>query len=499
MRLLKELKVRAKIAVFPGLFVLVIAVLFFTTQWSNNNSRDHLNKIHTAYIPYNELSNRLQIIQEDMQRSFQDGVASMDEFYIDGTIQLYDEFHTLCDSANQLLGGFENVKIDSALLVLDKYYPLAVSSSKNMITGNMGEEVSRDMELMITELNVLKRLLNEISASSEFLLQQAFDEANEQSSNLAMVINGVLLFSLAIFITVSIIISRFIVNGLKLSIKYLLRLAQGDLSFRIEEEITNNKDEIGDISRAINMLVSKLSEIIVGVQQEANEITKISGHLSVTSEKISTGSNDQAASVEEISSTMEEIAANIDQTSEYSVKTEKIAVSSAGDMRRVSEAAVNSLNSVTSIAEKINMITDITFQTNILALNAAVEAARAGEHGKGFSVVAAEVRKLAERSKVAAEEIVALAKMSVEQTTNSKDLTEGSIPQIQTTAQWIQEISSASLEQRNGVKQVNESVQLLSVVAQQNALSSEEMASASDELMKKADKFSKLIGYFKVS
>ncbi|MGQ1948678.1 methyl-accepting chemotaxis protein [Geofilum sp. OHC36d9] len=499
MRLLKELKVRAKVATFPGLFVFVIAILFFIIQWSNNNSRHHLNEIQQAYVPYSEICKRLLIIQGNMQRSFQDGVAVMDESYIDATIKLYDEFYTLSDSAVQLLGGIKSVKIDSALLVLDKYYPLAVSSSKNMIAGNMGEEVSRDMELMITELNVLKRLLNEISASSEILLQQAFDEANEQSSNLAMIINGVLLFSLAIFITISIIISKSIVNGLKLSIKYLLRLAQGDLNFRIEEEITNNKDEIGDISRAINMLVSKLSEIIVGVQLEANEINKISGHLSVTSEKISTGSNDQAASVEEISSTMEEIAANIDQTSEYSVKTEKIAVSSAGDMRRVSEAAVNSLNSVTSIAEKINMITDITFQTNILALNAAVEAARAGEHGKGFSVVAAEVRKLAERSKVAAEEIVALAKMSVEQTTNSKDLTEDSIPQIQTTAQWIQEISSASLEQRNGVKQVNESVQLLSVVAQQNALSSEEMASASEELMNKAEKFSKLIGYFKVS
>ncbi|TLX71848.1 hypothetical protein E9993_19795 [Labilibacter sediminis] len=252
------------------------------------------------------------------------------------------------------------------------------------------------------------------------------------------------------------------------------------------------------MSRAINTLVQKLSEVLRGVQGEAIEIANTSQQLSRSSEQIAEGSNEQAASVEEISSTMEEIASNIDQSSEYSLQTEKIAISSVQAIKQVREASQDSLDSVSSISDKISIINDITFQTNILALNAAVEAARAGEHGRGFAVVAAEVRKLAERSKVAAEDIVKFAGNSVDTTQNSNELTFKVIPEIEKTSELIQEISSASIEQKNGVSQVNMSVQQLNHIAQQSASASEEMASSAEGLSAQAQKLTHLISYFKL-
>jgi methyl-accepting chemotaxis protein len=213
---------------------------------------------------------------------------------------------------------------------------------------------------------------------------------------------------------------------------------------------------------------------------------------------MSQGASEQASSVEEVSSTMEQIAANVEQNTENAQQTEKISISAQMGISEVSEGANKAVEASRVIAQKIQIINDIAFQTNILALNAAVEAARAGEHGKGFAVVAAEVRKLAERSKVAADEIVGL-------TQNSLELAEGAgskmaeiLPDIEKTTKLVQEIAAASLEQNNGAGQVNSAVQQLNSVTQQNAAASEELATNAEELASQAQQLKDLVSYFKV-
>ena len=148
------------------------------------------------------------------------------------------------------------------------------------------------------------------------------------------------------------------------------------------------------------------------------------------------------------------------------------------------------------IANKISIIEEIARQTNLLALNAAIEAARAGEHGKGFAVVAAEVRKLAERSQKAAGEINQLSATTLKVSEKSGEMLDKLVPDIQRTAELVQEITAASKEQDTGAEQINKALQQLEQVIQQNASASEEMASTTEELTGQSDQLVSALSFF---
>jgi methyl-accepting chemotaxis protein len=190
--------------------------------------------------------------------------------------------------------------------------------------------------------------------------------------------------------------------------------------------------------------------------------------------------------------------ATIKQNSDNAQQTERIALKSATDATESGKAVTDTVGAMKNIAEKISIIEEIARQTNLLALNAAIEAARAGEHGKGFAVVAAEVRKLAERSQVAAGEISQLSSSSVEVAERAGLMLAKLVPDIQKTAELVQEISAASKEQTSGADQINGAIQQLNQVIQTNAGAAEEMASTSEELATQAQQLQTTISFFKV-
>jgi len=271
-------------------------------------------------------------------------------------------------------------------------------------------------------------------------------------------------------------------------------VADGDLSVDVSK-----LDEKNELDSAVKKMIVNLSQIIGNILGGADNITIASQQMSGASTDLSQSSSEQAASVEEISSSMEEMSANNQQNTDNAKETEQISNKAATSIISVGEASRKSLESVKNIADKISVINDIAFQTNILALNAAVEAARAGEHGRGFAVVASEVRKLAVKSKDAAEEIVSLATTSVQHTEEASKMTENLHPEIQKTSMLVQEISASSEEQNTGYIQINNAIQQLNAVTQQNAASAEEMATGSEELASQAEQLKQVIAYFKTS
>ncbi len=325
------------------------------------------------------------------------------------------------------------------------------------------------------------------------IISVATQEVYASINALRNVVVGIVFFTLVIFIIILSIFSRSITKPLQKGVMFSNLVADGDLRTSLA---IDQKDEVGELANALNRMTLKLREVVTQIETGATSIADASQQFSLSSQQLSHGANTQASAVEQISSSMEEMVSNINQVSENARQTEKIAISATINMAQVKTSALDSMQAVKLIAEKIKIITDIAFQTNILALNAAVEAARAGEQGRGFAVVAAEVRKLAERSKIAADEIVSLSKQGVSLSEKSASLAESILPEMEKTTSLVQEITAASAEQVLGAEQVNNSIQQLNEITQENAASAEEMATSAEELTSQSEQFVEIIGYF---
>jgi methyl-accepting chemotaxis protein len=341
----------------------------------------------------------------------------------------------------------------------------------------------------------LRSTIHKVEPAVEKMINEVEDIIQTEDARSVMLIYILLIIGLAVASLISFFVIRSIITSMKHAVETLDKISRGNLDFEIT---IASRDEIGTLLTSMKSMMTKLKEIITGIRMASFNITAASSEMNSSAQQMSEGATEQASSVEEISSSMEQMAANVQQNTDNATQTEKIAKNAVKEISEGNEAVHKTVQSMKTIANKISIIGEIARQTNLLALNAAVEAARAGEHGRGFAVVAAEVRKLAERSQEAAGEINGLSFSSVEVAQKSGELLNNIVPGIQRTAELVQEITAASVEQNSGSEQINSAIQQLNQVVQSNASTAEELAATAQELNAQSEQLTEMISFFNI-
>ena len=271
--------------------------------------------------------------------------------------------------------------------------------------------------------------------------------------------------------------------------------AAGDLTVRVT---VAGGDEVGQMGQALNRMMQTFHDLMTQVHQAMDEVASAARGIAAGGEQLSAGAGQQASSIEETTASLEQMSTSIGQNADSTLKMETMALKGARDAEDSGRVVGETVRAMKSIAEKVSIIEEIAYQTNLLALNAAIEAARAGEHGRGFAVVASEVRKLAERSQLAAKEISSLTVSSVTLAERTGHALTELVPAIKSTAELVQEVAVASREQAAGVAQINRAVSQVDEVTQRNAAAAEELASTAESLATQAESLRQMIAFFRV-
>lgn len=368
------------------------------------------------------------------------------------------------------------------------------SEAATRATAQAGNEMANMDNAFAEAVQVIR----DLELRQRTRISAALADEREATHRMARLTLPTAAIGLLLVVALSLAVARSITRPLERVASSLNAMArgEGDLTKRIG---SLGQDEIGALSRDFDSFVETLGTMIDEVRAHANQVVVVSGQVSQSAQSLSDGTSQQAASMQETSASLEELSASIHETSTNAKKMGGMAKGGAVEAQKCLVASEETLKMMRLIADKISIVQDIAYQTNLLALNAAIEAARAGDHGRGFAVVAGEVRRLAERSQLAAKEIAEVARTSVKVAETSGAELAALAPAIRETAALVQEVSAASTEQSAGVTQMTRAIVLVDEVTQRNATASEELTATAMEMRSQAEALSRLVEAFRTA
>ena len=487
--------------------------------------------------------------QERLAQERETTLTTMRQTINDLYQQLEGEIATVLAEAEmaQVLGADSSAESALSAYVLKSLNQVTLLALNALVSGNFREEdtgiIARNRQFLRTEIpkidkdqridTLFQQLFRQIEALEAFLISSNQAQAeiaariasvNEQFNNAAaqlslQTLRGesqseaeqatrrleqisqltmLLLFISMILLPVLTLIVMFslnltVIQPVNAIVNVAQQLAAGELNVNLP---ARRNDEIGQLAAAFEGMIGKLREFTANVQGVAANLVERSQQMNTSSTRMAEGASQQASAAQEASSSIEQMVANIAQNSTNATQTEKIAMQAARDAYESGIAVREAVSSMQLIAERVAMLEDIASQTRMLSLNATIEAARAQEYGRGFAVVAAEVRTLAEHSQAVATEINELSASSVGISEKAGEMLKKLVPDIQQTAELVQEISASSREQYAGSEQINLAIQRLDQVTQQNSVTSEEAAIIAEDLAAQAKQLQELLAFF---
>ena len=375
--------------------------------------------------------------------------------------------------------------------------------------GAMLEALKISRQQLRPAVDVYVKSQQELVQFLEGMREQVRAQAAAERLRAYWVVGGVSLVLVVIGVALAGVIVRSITQPLDRAVALADTIAAGDLTVQLHDD---RRDELGHLLRSLNTMTARLREVVGEVRSGVESVSAAAHEIASGNHDLSARTEQTASNLQETAASMEELTATVTQSADTARQANQLASTAAQAAERggsVVEQVVHSMQSITESSRKIGdiigVIDGIAFQTNILALNAAVEAARAGEQGRGFAVVASEVRSLAQRSAEAAKEIKALITTSVQNVEAGSQQVEQAgqsmqdiVSSVRRVSDLIGEITASSLEQRDGIGQVNQAVANLDQMTQQNAALVEEASAAAASMSDQAQRLAQVVSVFNV-